>query len=138
MKIMLRSKHLCRKVLNRNSCPIRLWVWGSGFRCRANMAHARQSSPDSGHSFQGDVSSCPLHPTPSTLRPHPCTLYLTPSTLHPLPYTLYPTPSTLHPHHCTLHHQPGSFHPRLEAVGSRVSGDTTPCRMTRIWEYNPV
>jgi len=97
-------------------------------RCRASMAHIRQSRPDSGLGFHAKslkpfklfpvrlaavhmVEFCTLHPTPCTLNPTPCTLHPTPCTLHPSPYTPHPTPYTLHPTPYTLHPAPYTLHP---------------------------
>jgi len=40
-----------RDMIANAQAPLRFTVEGCGIRCRANVAHARQSKPDSGHGF---------------------------------------------------------------------------------------
>jgi hypothetical protein len=105
--------------------------------CRANMAHTRQSRPDSSIGFWVRVVT-PFDGVPSLLesgalrfarnlpcsaprldcqpasilQPSPCTLHPTPytHTLHLTPYTLHPAPYTLHPTPYTLQPAPYNLH----------------------------
>jgi len=68
-------------------------------RCRANMAHIRQSRSDYGLGFQvffyrTFLTLWPLRSEAVCTRGY--TLHPSPCTLHPAPYTLHPTPYCLH------------------------------------------